>query len=452
MSSRTAFSAFVFLSACAPASAAVYTVGSGGTHATVQSAIAAAASNAGDDEVRIASGTIVEHVHATVVTDGRVDLSGGWNAAFDTQTADPTLTVIDGTLTGRTFLLETYGNAHVTLRNLSVVRGSADSYPNVRLSAFGLSRIELSDCESRGAVSDASTVFVAPMGAISVGALDATQIDIARCAVFDNRVDSGALVSAVGMSIGASGTAQIRVQEVSIHDNQVSADRVDGGGMIVSAGGDARVEVTESLIESNRIVELPASFSNAPGVVIATNSPGTTAQVVFRRNRVSGNTIQGASQADSSQVLVYSEGTSQVTIGDSEISNSSSSAGLDISRADNAVVNVVNATVAGNVQFDLRADGSINVSNTLAGIVTGLGDSILQNNRFGPGARYVDPAGGDYRLQPGSPALGAGTATPPGGLGPTDLDGNPRVIGFGGVDLGAYELDDPTIFRDRFED
>jgi hypothetical protein len=67
---------------------------------------------------------------------------------------------------------------------------------------------------------------------------------------------------------------------------------------------------------------------------------------------------------------------------------------------------------------------------------------------FDPG--YVDRTSGDYRLAPDSLAIGAGTLTPSGGLGPLDLDGNPRVRGYG-VDLGAYEADDPSFFVDGFE-
>jgi hypothetical protein len=52
---------------------------------------------------------------------------------------------------------------------------------------------------------------------------------------------------------------------------------------------------------------------------------------------------------------------------------------------------------------------------------------------------YVNAASGDYRLQPGSPVVDAGSAAPVGGLPPVDADGNARVAG-AAPDLGAYEL------------
>jgi hypothetical protein len=54
---------------------------------------------------------------------------------------------------------------------------------------------------------------------------------------------------------------------------------------------------------------------------------------------------------------------------------------------------------------------------------------------------FMDPANGDYHLQPNSPCINAGhNAYVHSNL---DVDGNPRVVG-GTVDMGAYEFQDPT--------
>jgi parallel beta-helix repeat protein len=54
--------------------------------------------------------------------------------------------------------------------------------------------------------------------------------------------------------------------------------------------------------------------------------------------------------------------------------------------------------------------------------------------------------GEDYHLLCSSPAINAGTNSPPGGLPSTDKDGNPRIIG-GIVDMGAYETACNVIVR-----
>jgi predicted outer membrane repeat protein len=60
-------------------------------------------------------------------------------------------------------------------------------------------------------------------------------------------------------------------------------------------------------------------------------------------------------------------------------------------------------------------------------------------NNIDANPHFVNAAGGNLRLQSGSPAIDAGNNSAPGLSGvTTDLDGSPRIIG-GTVDMGAYE-------------
>jgi Ca2+-binding RTX toxin-like protein len=68
----------------------------------------------------------------------------------------------------------------------------------------------------------------------------------------------------------------------------------------------------------------------------------------------------------------------------------------------------------------------------------------LEGRSAGPGnlavkPRFVDGAGGDLRLQPGSPLLDAGVVCSPGGVAGVDAAGMARLAG-PSVDMGAYEI------------
>ncbi|MFH0908898.1 MAG: choice-of-anchor Q domain-containing protein, partial [bacterium] len=58
-------------------------------------------------------------------------------------------------------------------------------------------------------------------------------------------------------------------------------------------------------------------------------------------------------------------------------------------------------------------------------------------NNIGDVPRFVNPAAGDYRLQPSSPCINAGSNAYV--TADVDLDGRPRMLG-GRVDMGAYEF------------
>lgn len=55
---------------------------------------------------------------------------------------------------------------------------------------------------------------------------------------------------------------------------------------------------------------------------------------------------------------------------------------------------------------------------------------------------FINPAAGDFHLQPGSPCIDVGTNY---GATATDLDGNPRIVG-ATIDFGAYEFQGGSIY------
>ncbi|GAA4438953.1 hypothetical protein GCM10023091_20410 [Ravibacter arvi] len=107
-------------------------------------------------------------------------------------------------------------------------------------------------------------------------------------------------------------------------------------------------------------------------------------------------------------------------------------------------------TMSNTLIWDNEAEGS--TTSWTASFFNASGSNTLSNNLIansgGADPLFRDPANGDYSLQPGSPAMDAGSNdkyTAAGGdlEGDTDLGNNPRVSGFAGggvIDIGAYEI------------
>lgn len=129
-----------------------------------------------------------------------------------------------------------------------------------------------------------------------------------------------------------------------------------------------------------------------------------------------------------------------------------------------ACVSVSNSTVVGN-SSQYGAGGANNSGPLYNSIVYfnsngNHADSPMTNccttplpkagaGNFEADPRLIDPAGGDFRLQPSSPCINGGNnAFSPGS---TDLVGNPRIAG-GTVDVGAYEFQAPGVFAVHYVD
>ena len=115
--------------------------------------------------------------------------------------------------------------------------------------------------------------------------------------------------------------------------------------------------------------------------------------------------------------------------------------------------NIRNSIIWGNIAYYSGANvywGSPVISYSLVGGIGTSGTNLDTDPLF---ADWKDPASttmpntlGDYRLQPGSPAIGSGNNTLISSGLTTDLDGNPRIVD-SNVDMGAYEYQVLTAIR-----
>ncbi len=101
---------------------------------------------------------------------------------------------------------------------------------------------------------------------------------------------------------------------------------------------------------------------------------------------------------------------------------------------------VSNTIVVGSVNYGIYGSvGALDYNNVWGNSPADYAGGVLTGTHdFSAAPRLVDPAGGDFHLQLGSPAIDAGD--PDGDLPDLDRDGNSRPLPAGGrTDVGAYE-------------
>lgn len=460
MTIRSTIAAILLLPAAAPAAAAVLTVGPGGTHATVQAAVDAAVATPVDDELRLRATTFFEQVDVSAVSDlgGRLELSGGWDAAYAVRDPTPGATALDGGGTGRVFFAPFLDAGQLVLRGLAFRNGVAGAGL-----AYG--------------------------GGLDLGVGASVQVTIEDC-LFDSNLattDTGAFGSAGGgAAISTNGSAEVHLAGVAFTGNQVFIDDTigapRGGGIHLYAGGSSRIVLRHGVASGN--VVLGGTQRKGAGISASADEDATIAIEDFRVTdnhcdlvdvvEVRGHGIEGGANGNGVLELRRLEVTENwsgtgdgwpqvlfnlfggtVHFTDSVVAR----AGMGLEVGSNAAtLYLTNLTVTDHeaigANVSVGAPGSARVVNTIAWdnaggnlVLTG-GAATGADNLVGIDPGFVDAPGGDYRLSSGSVAENAGNAAPDGGLGRFDLAHAPRSVG-AGVDQGALERQ--AIFADDFE-
>lgn len=189
------------------------------------------------------------------------------------------------------------------------------------------------------------------------------------------------------------------------------------------------------MIESNEIVGAGSQFGSGGALWQSDCGTPATGTVALRRNQ-----WQGGIGSAAEHLSLISSGTGTLLFTDSLVAGGTSD-GVVLEARGTSTLRVTNATIAdhgGTGVVALREPGATtSIYNT---IVFGNGtdsapiDVALGSNLFG-----VDPLFTGTQCRPGAPAIDAGTPSPPGGLGPSDLVGSPRTIG-AAPDIGAIEV------------
>ncbi len=244
----------------------------------------------------------------------------------------------------------------------------------------------------------------------------------------------------LGGPAGAAGG--IRVENLTVRSGRSTGS--GGGGTLGGAGFQGGITVERVIVRNNDAEQFGGGLS------IATASVLRVSNSLFLANRAgSGHAALSVAAERPDTAINYIVGNTLVANGC--LPGDSCAAVMRVDSSSNANVVIANNAFglndAGN---DLQIDGSTSIG-ILHNNLVGLSGSVVPASNtanlalLSPG--FVDPLGGNYRLQTSSPLRDAGHATFAGGQ--PDLDGLPRVNG-SSVDIGAYENQD-NLFGDDFE-
>jgi hypothetical protein len=436
--------------------AAVYTVGPGGTHGSIQAAIDDALGGSGSDEVRIAQGTYFERIRVgEELGVGQLTLSGGWDAAFALRSRDERTTILDGG-----------GSQDVILLNL----------PSGKVRVTGLTVTGTDQLVETGGASR--------RGAISIELSGMAEVRLVDLLVRDNRLRASGEGSALGVGLSAvlRDDAELVVLESTFQDNSASeitanTQGVAGGGALILGLDRSRVEVRDCDFLRNEVAALGDSTAYGGGLSLQVTDTATAfvldnlvadnlatatlvsnggldltasydgadggARLVAARNRLLRNRSLSSFPGAQLQAIAYPF--SEILVSDSLIAEGEGRGVLANAWADGRL-HLTNLTVTGHggngLWIQERAGGEATLSNSISWNNESpflLDGAVALSHNLGPfNPRFVNAAAGDYRLRFGSPAIDAGDDLPPGGLGPADLDLAARRQG-AHVDMGAYE-------------
>ena len=449
MSVRKALFFLLLSSGC---HAAVITVGPGGDEVSIQDAVDSAIATMADDEIRIAAGTFMERLAIQPVTDETLTISGGWNATFDAQTG---MSTVDGSASGRVVDLFAGGSNEVHFSRLSITNGLDDRGAGLSLTLIDSSVVTFTDC---AIVDNVAQDDRADGGGMIASLSGMSSLTLLRTNVSNNAVECSGTVDCRegGIGIGVNTSASLVIRNSTFIGNSVTIASGSGfsGGVGIN-GFDATTSVVfeDNLLEGNT-VESTSSGGLATGLTLLTSGEAT-----LRRNTLINNRGIASNPGIYSQALVSIFGTEVATISDSLIADSNTRGFSAFIGGSTPTLYLTNLTIADHDETGLRisdnsTSGMAFVSNTIAvdnGTSPSLDPGVVEaTNLFAGSLLFENPASGNYRLREGSAAIDSGTASPPGGLGMSDLDGEARISGIG-VDIGAYEWITDVLFTNGFE-
>ena len=381
-------------------------------------------------------------------------------AGIDAARPDDTVLVADGTYTGD-------GNRDIDFKGKNVTVKSVNGAAKTVIDCGGYASVDGSG-NHRGfyihsgetsAMIDSFTVkngyqtYVSNIANSANGGgicVDGSSVIIQNCIVTGNTV----LGSGGGVCNVNGGNNGI-IRNCTITNNMASS-----GGGVSNYNGGGSITLANCTVSDNT-----ATGNGGGGGIYNSNNAGNTISVT--NCAVSNNTTYGSGGG----VCDLNNGDGSIAVTNCNISRNTASLGgggvlnqtfNTNGISDGGIISLTNCSITSNktnsngsgILDDISRGGSINLTNNV--VFADIGGVEVKNYAYStsdaivsycdiqsgyPGTgnidadpKFVNAATGDLHLKPGSPCLGAGTAT---GAPATDKDGNPRP---NPPSMGAYEL------------
>jgi hypothetical protein len=435
--------------AATSAPAAVFTVGGPQGTSTLEQAATQANGLVGADEIRLHAGTLVVPAQVTLLVDGDDGLlvSGGWNDTFTSRDVTAGSTRLEfSTPSALLDVQQTGGTASVL--GLALTRSPGSLGRGLQVEVSG-GQLTIDSC----IVSDHTLdeTFAQQAGA-AIGVRGSGKLTLNKSKFLRNRSKGSQVAGSAAAGIGVSENARVVVSN-SVFQNNVAETQsavfggIRGATLNVSLGGGSGNPRFEFV--GNKVVNNSFTSNGTSGTFfeISASSLGAavTSQIILRRDAIQANQSGGRAR---SQLGIFVAGPIDTLISDSVIAKSDAGMGADL-QASGGRFRVVNVTAVdnggpnGGQILIIDPSGGSAISNTIAlgGVPFLVSDGTkLTNNLTSGDPKFINRTNGNFHLKVGSPAINAGTKTPPlGGLGAKDIDNQARVRG-GKVDVGADEF------------
>lgn len=431
------------------------TVGPEGAFATIQDAISSCP-NASECHVDVQMGqTYTENVVMEFFTGGKIVMTGGWDSTFTSREEGSRSSTIDGGGTGRVLDIQNGGTATIEIEGFIIENGSSTNGAGISVKPTGLSNVivKLTNLDIRNNhASDTSECYG---GGVYADIDGSERLEIVNCEIHQNSASGADYVFGGGIMISAYESTSFLVKDTWVEHNTGISDtgEIQGAGQAFYTDDDCSGEVVNVRVTNN-------TASGTGGSVFGTGGSmaplGFSSLVVRRCVWALNENLTGS--ADGDQLTIFSHNASTLLITDSAVVLGDQD-GLSASAYFGAQQQFVNLTVAENtgvgISVELSDAATASLYNSISygnGTNASLAAAVdSEDNLIGVDPVWVAPGppSYNYHLDQGSPALDAGNNAPPGGLGPLDLDGQPRVEN-SVVDIGCYE-GAGQIFADGFE-